>query len=153
MTLLEGLWDNKQHQKNWKPVVEGDLLRWIYSTDPLCVIKPDVRNLTEHSGRLLGSSQAVQLPSGNWLWVDHEVSWNEKGRERIYVHRFVLADQQLSRVLITSDPFYFKELGIEFCAGLALTAEKELVLSYSVHDASSRLAIVPLATVLSFVGL
>jgi hypothetical protein len=167
------------HQKNWKPFVRdnGDL-GFIYSTDPLCVVGDGFHpKPAQHSGRLLGSSQAIRLeglaellpPSlrsvpgliqnGGWLWVDHEVSYNAQGRDRVYVHRFVLGDHELKRVIAMSDPFCFRKLGIEFCAGLAPlwgprglaleTRPPQLVLSYSVFDASSELAIVPLEGILN----
>jgi hypothetical protein len=120
MTLLKGL-GNNTHQKNWKPAVDKNILKWIYSTEPLTVLTHDGAQQSElrHFGRLLGSSQAIKYKD-HWLWVDHEVSCNDKGRERIYTHRFVLANEDLTKIEVVSDPFYFEELGIEFCAGLAL---------------------------------
>jgi hypothetical protein len=180
---LRSDWTKSTHQKNWKPLCPANMtwLSYIYSTDPLCVLDVGsdakmpvhARSQVSHSGRLLGSSQVIRLLGGpqmaaissdvkdpgiqqygGWLWVDHEVSWNNHGRERIYAHRFVLADVELTHVVARSDPFYFKQLGIEFCAGLATTGtttstDDKLVLSYSVHDASSELAIAPLVSVLS----
>ena len=151
------------HQKNWKPVVgsKGCWPKWIYSTEPLCVLDlgtscADPVTIPpeglKHSGRLLGSSQAIELPDGRWLWVDHEVSANDQGRERVYVHRFVLANAELSCVIAKSDPFYFRQLGIEFCCGLALIEGNRLVLSYSVHDESSELAVISLSSALRMLG-
>jgi hypothetical protein len=182
LTPLRSDWTKNTHQKNWKPLHCATMtwLSCIYSTDPLCVLDigcragmpVQARSEVKHSGKLLGSSQAIRLLGGpqmmalpadvrdsdirqygGWLWVDHEVSWNGSGRERVYAHRFVLADDKITRVVAKSDPFYFKQLGIEFCAGLATTGtvsstNDELVLSYSVHDASSELAVVPLVDVL-----
>jgi len=154
MTLLKGPWSGK-HQKNWKPAATKERINWIYSTDPLNVIshaavaEGDTAGMTDaHSGRLLGSSQAIQLPSGSWIWIDHEVSYNPQGRERIYVHRLVMADSTLSKVLAMSDPFHFHELGIEFCAGLAINGD-DAILSFSVRDASAKLAVVPLKGLLA----
>lgn len=172
------------HQKNWKPFVRdnGDL-RWIYSTDPLCVVgDAEQPEPAQHSGRLLGSSQAIRLEgglaeflppalrsvpgliqNGGWLWVDHEVSYNAQGRDRVYVHRLVLGDHELKRVIAMSDPFCFRKLGIEFCAGLAPlwgprglaleTRPPQLVLSYSVFDSSSELAVIPLEGALKILDL
>ena len=146
MTLLRGPWSSK-NQKNWKPAADGDRLRWIYSTDPLTVFDHGtIPTKLEHSGRLLGSSQAVKISEG-WLWVDHEVSWNDKGRDRIYAHRFVLADAELTRVEAISDPFCFEQRGVEFCAGLSVEAGSVAV-SYAVKDASAKLVELPLAQVL-----
>jgi hypothetical protein len=160
MNVLRGSW-GQTHQKNWKPAVDGDTLKWVYSTDPLTVFAyGKFPNEAKHFGRLLGSSQAIRLPhstttgcpdtwgKGKWLWVDHSVSWNAQGRERIYAHHFVLANENLSEVISISDPFYFEQLGIEFCAGLAFY-NNEITLSYSVKDATSKLATIPISTVLS----
>lgn len=150
MTLLRGVWSD-QDQKNWKPVIDGSQLRWIYSTDPLCVFEHGMfPSQVQHAGRLLGSSQAVKTSEG-WLWVDHEVSHNGSGRERIYVHRFVLADHILTKVVKKSEPFYFEQLGVEFCAGLALLHDS-LFVSYSVRDASSKLATIPLDAAMKLLG-
>jgi len=150
MTVMRGPW-SQSHQKNWKPAVRGDVLKWVFSTDPMTVWDHgSTCEEVNHSGRLLGSSQAVHTNRG-WLWIDHEVSWNDQGRERIYTHRFVLADDDLTKVVVTSDPFYFEQLGIEFCAGLGIDNDKA-ILSYSVRDASSKLAIIPMFTVWELLG-
>lgn len=137
----------QEHQKNWKPAIDGDILKWIYSTDPLTVLEHNsaFKGPFVHKGRLLGSSQAVKVPHG-WLWVDHSVSCGDQGRERIYAHHFVLSNDNLTEIISVSYPFYFEQLGIEFCAGLALIGD-EITFSYSVHDATSKLVTIPMSAV------
>lgn len=129
------------HQKNWKPIhAENGIFRWIYSTDPLVVV-PENKEF-DQVYVLLGSSQAIPIDDG-WLWVDHEATNDSNGGGRMYVHRLVKANKELTKVEAMSDPFCFTNLGIEYCNGLAIDG-KNLVFSFSVHDASANLAIVPL---------
>ena len=76
---------------------------------------------------------------GGWLAVVHEV-YHPRDSERIYLHRFVLLSEELVLVAMT-EPFYFEQRGVEFCAGLARVGSR-LVASYGVGDARARLAVV-----------
>ncbi len=139
---LRGPWSN-QAQKNWMPFVEGDDVKFVYATEPTTIfslhdghaIAPTANSAFGH-GRLRGGSQGVKVDDG-WIFVVHDVAFPGSGR--IYLHRFVMLDEQLRLVSMT-DPFYFEKLGIEFCAGLAMVNDK-LVASYAVNDGSAKLAI------------
>ena len=144
---LRGPWSEHAAQKNWMPFVEGDVLRFIYATSPTMIfaltetgdghsVEPPAGCSFGH-GRLRGGSQAVHV-DGGWIFVVHDVAF-PGGSGRMYLHRFVLIDDQLQLVSMT-DPFYFEKLGIEFCAGLAQVGDK-LVASYAVNDGSARLGI------------
>lgn len=143
---LRGPWSDRA-QKNWMPIVDGDVLRFLYATHPtmpLELIHSDDRqhrimhapNAALEHGRLRGGSQGVRI-DGGWIFIVHDVAFPGSGR--IYQHRFVQLDDQLRLVAMTA-PFYFERLGIEFCAGLARVGDK-LVASYSVNDGSARLGI------------
>jgi len=159
---LRGSW-SVHAQKNWMPIVDHDrdVVKLIYATHPTTIFDlvdaddRDVPRLSWHvadrhavgcptdvvdgpfaHGRLRGGSQAVRVDDG-WIFVVHDVAFPGSGR--IYLHRFALLDDQLELVAL-SDPFYFEQLNIEFCAGLA-TMGGELVASYAVNDGSARLGI------------
>jgi len=145
---LRGPW-SVHAQKNWMPlVVEGDL-KLVYATEPTSIfalsdggtIEPPVDCSFGH-GRLRGGSQGVKV-DGGWIFVVHDVAFPGSGR--FYLHRFVLLNEQLRLVSMT-DLFYFEQLGIEFCAGLAMANDK-LVASYAVNDGSAKLAIFEWETV------
>jgi tetratricopeptide (TPR) repeat protein/predicted GH43/DUF377 family glycosyl hydrolase len=144
---LRGVWSS-QHQKNWMPLVQGNELHFIYSTKPEIVFGYKDGAVDDHgaghmtSGRLRGGSQAVRIPGG-WLFLVHDVVWS--GR-RIYQHRFVLMNDDF-KVVRASDPFYFQQRGIEFCAGLGYDGKK-LVASYSTNDAAAYLGVFELEDVL-----
>ena len=87
-----------------------------------------------------GGSQAIRIGS-YWLWVDHRPITGFDGSRNLYIHRFTLGDEDLTRIIATSPPFVFRNYSIEFCAGLAIDGDK-LVLSYSMRDAFPFLAIV-----------
>jgi tetratricopeptide (TPR) repeat protein len=145
-------------QKNWMPLVDGDVAKFIYATsldgdvgstmifdlvetdDPEALPRYSIQPPTDATyghGRLRGGSQAVRV-DGGWIFVVHDVTF-PGGSSRMYLHRFVFIDEKLQLVSMT-DPFYFEKLGIEFCAGLALMDGK-LVASYAVNDGSARLGI------------
>ena len=159
---LRGPW-SKHAQKNWMPRIDGDDAKIIYASQPTTIFdlveadEPDVRRLSWHiaerhaigceiddvasgtfaHGRLRGGSQAVRTAGGGWIFVVHDVAFPGSGR--IYLHRFAMLDDQLKLVAL-SDPFYFEQLHIEFCAGLATLGDK-LVASYAVNDGNARLGI------------
>jgi FkbM family methyltransferase len=143
---LRGHW-SVQAQKNWMPLIDGEAAKFVYATSPSPVIFDLVEERGNHvidpgkpvipnHGRLRGGSQGVRV-DGGWLFVVHDVAIPGDGR--LYLHRFVLLNEQLELVSM-SDPFYFERLGIEFCAGLA-EVEGKLVASYAVNDGAARLAI------------
>jgi tetratricopeptide (TPR) repeat protein len=159
---IRGSWSN-QHQKNWMPMVVwgglGEAVRFVYAVTPEVVILDldRQREVPADSGRLRGGSQLVNVPTGpstwGWLCLVHDVTW--EGRKRTYVHRFVLLEETSSagmpgplRVAKVSPPFYFKQRGIEFCAGLGFDGRR-LVASFSVNDESAHLAEFDLESVLA----
>ena len=143
---LRGAW-SALTQKNWMPFVEGDAAKFVYATQPTTIfsltksadgytIEAPAGSTLGH-GRLRGSSQGVRI-DGGWLFAVHDAAF-PGGSSRIYLHRFVLLDDQLRLVSMT-DLFYFERLGIEFCAGLTQVGDK-LIASYGVNDSSARLGV------------
>lgn len=133
-----------RHEKNWMPCVSGDVLNFIYSVDPVRFIDSEARTTTygvpgfaaEH---LRGGTQAVEF-DGGWLAITHEVVSLGDGRR--YYHRFIWFDE--SRMLRrVSRPFYFRQNGVEFAAGLAWhPGQRRLIASVGVGDRESWLATV-----------
>jgi len=141
---LRGPWSDHA-QKNWMPFVQNDVARVVYATSPSTIFelidgkKPIClapSNAPLGHGRLRGGSQGVRVDEG-WVFIVHDVAF--PGGGRMYLHRFVLLDEELKLVSM-SDLFYFERLGIEFCAGLA-RVDGKLVASYAVNDGSARLGI------------
>lgn len=153
---LRGPWSTSA-QKNWMPLVDGDVVRLIFAAAPptrsgttitptmfelLCGDDPPptvlhAANASLEHGRLRGGSQGVRV-EGGWIVVVHDVAF-PPGGGRLYLHRFVRLDDRFQVVSMT-EPFYFERLGIEFCAGLARVGDA-LVASYSVNDGSARLGV------------
>ena len=140
--------DDGLHQKNWMPLVRGDELFLVYSSDPTVVLSVDPktmksRRIVEREPSvalhdLRGGSQVIAFDKG-WLYVAHEVFAGEPGRR--YTHRLVWmnADFEIERL---SDPFVFVGLGIEFCAGLAHDSKRKLLIfSFGVDDKRGCLAV------------
>ena len=131
---------NKQHEKNWMPLVIGDELYFLYSSDPTQII--------DHNGNLI-SKKPVSLAfdsfrgggpllefNGGWLALIHE-SHNMFDSRRRYMHRFAWYDGEgrLSRYSLS---FYINTLGIEFAAGLAKNpADGSIIASFGLADKES----------------
>lgn len=154
---LQRSYEAHLHQKNWVPLVENDAIFFLYSVDPTILLRLDWETMqcveidrTEPSAaldHLRGGSQAIAVDGEKrWLFVTHEVIANE-GQKRIYLHRFALF--QAGEVTMVSDPFYFLERGIEFCAGMARGEGSQVVLSFGSDDQRACLASVDLAEIMS----
>jgi hypothetical protein len=160
VTPLRGSWSG-HYQKNWIPVVTKDRneLSFVYAIDhgmKLDIVDapvPCVADICHKHGEprrqrivrwgdlggLRGSSQAMRWGDG-WLIVVHD---------RLYRSQIVLTDE-VFRITHWTPAFYFREIGIEFCAGATLDLEHgQLVASYSVKDATVELATMPIESVLS----
>ncbi|MFL9988079.1 glycoside hydrolase family protein [Paraburkholderia sediminicola] len=108
-------------EKNWMPFVSDGKLQAIHTMNPLTIVEISERGTTVSLRKplkvpkdLLGSSQLVEWKNG-LLCVVHERS---RGKKHLYKHRFVYFDRNWNVVL--SEPFYWKEYGVEFCCGLAV---------------------------------
>lgn len=83
-----------------------------------------------------GSTNGV-LYEQEWWFVTHSVVYRP-GRMRKYLHRLVVLDKELGKVVRYSLPFTFEEpADIEYCLGLRVD-ESGLTFGYSVRDRSSR---------------
>jgi hypothetical protein len=132
-------------EKNWMPIAGEDELRFVYGLEPAVMVVtyddrkhlvwPEARQLPNVTGHLRGSSQVLHWKRG-YLCVVHQV---HAGRPT-YVHRFVELDERL-QVQRIGRPFFFREEGIEFCAGAAEWGS-HLVLSFGVRDREAWLAFV-----------
>lgn len=145
------------HQKNWLPLVRNDDLYLIYSTDPTIVLKYDFDNQAANVFKhivpelclesLRGGSQAVRV-KGGWIYITHEAQQIDAGR-RFYMHRFVLMTEDF-RVTGVTEPFYFLQKGIEFCAGLAYDNKSgRLIASFGLKDNEAYLAFFDADSVIS----
>ncbi|NDD29551.1 MAG: hypothetical protein EB084_14930 [Proteobacteria bacterium] len=148
--------ENHLHQKNWMPFVDADGLGFVYLTDPTVVLRWNEK--TRQCGEWRrhdcdvalenqrGSSGLVPFDTG-WLCVTHEVSYRDSNASsRVYLHRFVHLDETF-RVRAVTEAFYFRHVGIEFCAGLVAGPAKglgadELLLSFGVNDGEAWLVVI-----------
>ena len=130
-----------QHQKNWVPVIDKGELNFLYWTDPTTLLRWDKQSrqatlaLTRECPvaleSLRGGSAAIAFDDG-WLYVTHEVTFD--GPARTYLHRFVHLDSDF-RVQATTEPFYFRSIGIEFCSGMVHGPKaNQLLLSFGFDD-------------------
>lgn len=132
------------HQKNWCPLVVGEDLFFVYSAEPLTVLKVDSAKLdvalhaVKDNGPLSleylrGGSQVLPF-DGGYLYVAHEAHDydDQYGQRRRYLHRFVQLDSSFA-VVALSEPFVIRELGVEFVAGMIRHGDR-LVLSFGAKD-------------------
>jgi hypothetical protein len=134
-----------RHEKNWMPAVVGQDLKFIYSTESGTVLTydrttyevcPPVEELPSGKfGHLRGGSQLCAFEDG-FIAVVHQVH----SSPTTYLHRFVSFDRDL-RVVNLGEPFHFRRVGIEFCAGLARWRDRWVV-SFGVADKEIHLGLV-----------
>jgi FkbM family methyltransferase len=143
----------KVHEKNWMPQIDGGNLQFVYLCDPTRVVDDQGRTIHESTpaisaDQFRGSTQLIAFEDG-WLALIHEVQWKPDANRRFYQHRFVWFDgaNRLGRV---SRPFFFRNKGIEFAAGLAWHPDRvRILISYGVADSQSWIATVAAAEVSS----
>lgn len=140
-------------EKNWLPFEFNGEVHAVYSHDPFTVFRVDPvnglckkiieTNCPLDCSRFRGSAGPIPFDEG-YLTLVHEVAY--PGR-RYYLHRFVYLDRDF-HITKLSSPFYFKTVGIEYCAGMTLDHEgKNLVMSLGVEDKEAYLAITPIEEV------
>ena len=133
----------RQHEKNWIPMVVGDNLYFLYSSDPARII--------DHHGNLVSTKQTGMAADsfrgggpliemdGGWLALIHESHGMFDGRRR-YMHRFVWYDT-IGRLSRHTEAFYISKLGIEFAAGIARNPTTgDMVISFGLNDRESWMA-------------
>lgn len=127
-------------EKNWMPFVSDGKLMAVHTMNPLTIVeisengaKVSLRKPLKVPKDLLGSSQLVEWKNG-WLCVVHERS---RGKRHLYKHRFVYFDPIWDAVL--SEPFYWKEYGVEFCCGLAVH-DGTVAVGFGVNDSEAIIA-------------
>jgi hypothetical protein len=143
---------SKVVEKNWSPCVDDGRLRFVYSFDPKVQVldygrgevTPSADEMESGKSYLRGSSQLVPY-EGGWLAIVHERHFLPKTQERFYLHRFVTLTHQLTSAKVGRS-FYFRDLGIEFCAGLAFHSGRWIA-SFGYRDKEAMLAMFDDATV------
>ena len=138
---------DKQHEKNWMPMVVDNHLFFMYSSDPVRIINEQgdlILTFPSHvaSDNFRGGGSIVKF-DGGWLGLIHE-SHGMNNSKRRYMHRFVWYNStgRLSRY---SEAFYIKQLGIEFSPGFAIHPNnKQAIISFGVEDRESCLAVINL---------
>jgi predicted GH43/DUF377 family glycosyl hydrolase len=127
-------------EKNWMPFVSEGKLFAVHTMNPLTILEIDesgakvaLQKPLRIPKGLLGSSQLVQWKDG-WLCVVHERS---RGKRYLYKHRFVYFDRDWNVTL--SEPFYFREYGVEFCCGLAIH-DTTIAVGFGVADSEAIIA-------------
>lgn len=135
---------SRQHEKNWMPMIKGEQLCFLYSSDPVRIINSDgdlVSQSVSHmaSDSFRGGGSLIPFEDG-WLALIHESHVMPDWRRR-YMHRWAWYDS-LGRLCRVSESFYLKELGIEFAAGLEThPGTGEVIASFGMHDKTSWLAV------------
>lgn len=148
-------------EKNWMPWVVGDKLFFLYALEPLeiyelvedslvCVFKR--KGLVHRKSFISGSSQVVSWGDGylaithtrhsigifKKLWMKYLLrDKSYKLKKTYFLHQFVTLNERFEVTGFSQD-FFFEELGIEFCAGVAVS-EGDLVISYGVRDTQAKL--------------
>lgn len=140
-------------EKNWAPVLghTSKGLPYMYRLDKIqrgalqqkvpCQFAVD---------NISGGSQYIPF-EGGYLAVVHEAVAHPAHGRRIYQHRFVWLDENLTNHRL-SVPFVFHDVQIEFAAGLARGQNDDLVVSFGECDSGAWLATVKASEVAAMLG-
>lgn len=144
-------YDSNHCEKNWLPFLDQGKLAVIYKFDPfevgyldrIYIPKLQVKPPIDLSS-FRGSAGPIPFEDG-FLSLVHEVYNGEEART--YWHRFVSLSKGFG-VKRISRPFYFLEIGIEFCCGMCYKVDGTgLILSIGIKDKEAYLIEVPLEKV------
>lgn len=141
-------------EKNWLPFIDsagddndGNDIYIIYALGPFQLYKLDKETGTvkevkrlQFGERFIDDFRGSAVPieyDGGWLCTIHQVYHSEP---RKYFHRFVWFDRDFTTMKY-SLPFFFEKIGVEFNLSIC-KSEDGLLVTYSVNDASSIVAIV-----------
>jgi hypothetical protein len=132
-------------------------------------IAPSAAAIPQTTGSIRGGSQLISW-GGGWLAVVHQVYrrnpvppghnpllsdfWPAPvvdpiagNAKVVYLHHFARFNRELTTVAV-SRPFYFRRIGIEFCAGLIRSGPK-IVAAFGVADVEAWLAVLDDETIAS----
>lgn len=160
-------------EKNWMPWVVGGKLFFVYALAPLeiyelvgdalvCLCQRDSEVIRK--SYISGSSQVIKWDDG-YLAITHtrhsigilKKFWMKyllrdpkyKLKKTYFLHQFIVFNNEFEVTRFSKD-FFFEELGIEFCAGIALDQD-DLVISYGVKDCQAKLIKISSDKVKSFI--
>ena len=141
--------DPARHEKNWMPFVVDGELHVMYLCSPTVVGHLDANSQLVVDSSTTGPPSATHFRGGSqgvpfndgYLFLVHEVTFF--GTQRVYSHRFIHMTSGIMKsgdrrwdITSLSCPFYFREMGIEFAAGLAVDGD-DIVASFGVRDAEA----------------
>ncbi len=141
--------DPARHEKNWMPFVVDGELHVMYLCSPTVVGHLDANSQLVVDSSTTGPPSATHFRGGSqgvpfndgYLFLIHEVTFF--GTHRVYSHRFIHMTSAIMKsgdrrwdITSLSCPFYFREMGIEFAAGLAVDGD-DIVASFGVRDAEA----------------
>lgn len=152
LTPLKGP-DPNRWEKNWLPFLLNNEIHLIYGYEPFLIYKPDIKTgdcetvlsykPTHDFSRFRGSAGPIEFDKGYLLLVHEQVHTDR----HYYFHRFLYLDKNFF-ITKASNPFTFKNLGIEYCCGMTMDHSKNnLVLSISIEDQQSWLCIIDMTKV------
>jgi hypothetical protein len=159
--------DLQDVEKNWMPTYEKNpSFDFIYSATSVYVDgvgKKRLRKPTAKAGNnIRGGSCLWDLGDWGYLAIVHEVepykqtmyssrtfSYRSKTFRRYY-HRFARYSKE-GKLIGLSDKFKFNDVRIEFSAGLVISKDEEVIVSYGYKDVSSYLGKIDLQTVLEMI--
>lgn len=127
-------------EKNWLPFIKGTSLYMVYCYDPLTLFEIDRETglyqttVTDTPkmdlSRLRGSAAPIEWEDG-YLAVVHEVVFDQKA---FYMHRFLQLDRNF-KIKSLSEPFFFKQKGVEYCSGMTYDhSGQKILLTIGVED-------------------
>lgn len=139
---------HKRTEKNWTPFIHNNELYFIYTFQPMIILKPNIETgictVYEYGINSIdmttyrGGSQMIKV-NDYYICIVHQVAFD--GKRRYYYHRFVFMNDEL-RIKKVSPIFSFSNNPtIEYCAGMCFDG-KQLVITYGFEDKEPYIATV-----------
>ena len=119
-------------EKNWLAFVKDDAIHYLYSEEPVRVLKDDGKECqqilkkenTINAGLHRGSGGPIPYKNG-YLITAHEVVWNGDGRT--YMHKFISYDDEFN-IIKASLPFKFSKANVDYCRSMTYSLDQKSIL-------------------------
>ena len=139
-----------RYEKNWAPFVLDGELHFVYSFEPLVLLRydratgrvvfasPRFSNIPAGELRFLIAGSSAGMPvEGGFLFAAHRRKWSIPQRDVSYLNRMYFLDA--TTLEVQAGPYFaIQELAIQYVNGLAVDGD-DLVVSYGVMDTTAHL--------------
>jgi tetratricopeptide (TPR) repeat protein len=135
-------------EKNWTMFLSGGTVNVVHSWNPLTIgtikgnrfiVSKQITEVPRFFKSLRGSTNGIQVGNETWF-ICHIVSYEQR---RYYYHLFVAIDTMSFQVTRYTPFFTFTGQPVEYCLGLNLLNNNNLLVGYSIMDRETHHMVIP----------